>query len=350
MSSYSKEKNFIIINLNGVNGAYRLDINTGIYYGISGKPIKTCPRRFDVRNMFCYPSNNIGQVLEKVFDTARTEEYPYLVKALQTADKIDALGLGNLRLRIEYYEFIGDNFKDFVAYIHELANEQDGDFSYRSFVEWLDFQKAKKKYGSTLDQLNSKMYQALKREYPDITKEELSVSAYYLTRGKYWEYHGGDVHRLVSYLRLCKFVGKVPEKVNNFMREFCETKKLYELRKVEYDNKMISFNYARQEKAWRFEYDNHIVLIPTSAHDIITEGEKMHHCVGSYVDRVLENSTYICFVRRKDSPDTPYITCQVDLDGNIRQYYLAYDQYISTNEDRLFKEMFQRHLRSVWVS
>lgn len=347
MSSYSKEKNFIIINLDGTTGAYRFDLNTGIYYGISGKPIKTCPRASDIRRMFFSASGNVARLLYWMFDCTKTEKYPEMAKALQTADKIDALGIADLGLQVASYEFIGDNFKNFVAYMRE---SQEGEpFSFRGFHQWVEFEKAKAEYGSVLGQLNSEMYFTLKYYYPEITKEELAVSSYYLTRGKYWEYHRGDVSYLVSYLKACKMMEKTPEKVNNFMREFCETKKMYELRKTEYDNKLMALNYARQEKAWQFEFGNHIVIIPTSAQDIITEGERMHHCVGSYVNRVLDNSTYICFVRHKDNPDAPYITCQVHTDGHIGQYFLAYDRYIYLEEDRAFRDAFQNHLRSVWV-
>lgn len=347
MSNYSKERNFIIINLDGVAGAYRLDINTGIYYGIRGKPIKTCPRACDIRRVFYNASGNVAQLLYWMFNSTKTEKYPEMVKALQAADKIDALGIVSLGLSVASYEFIGDNFKNFVAYVREL---QEGEsFSFREFQQRVGFEKAKKEYGSALDQLNCEMYTTLKHNYPEISKEEIAASAYYLVRGKYWDYHRGDVDYLVDYFRMCKVMDKTPEKVNNFMREFCETKKLYELRKTEYDNKRMALNYAKQEKAWQFEYGNHIVIIPTSAQDIITEGEQMHHCVGSYVNSVVNNTTYICFIRHKDSPDTPYITCQVHTDGRIGQYFLAYDRYIYLEEDRAFQSAFRDYLRSVWI-
>ena len=192
------------------------------------------------------------------------------------------------------------------------------------------------------------MYVAIKRGLNNITPDELSVCAYYLGRGKYWEYHDGSITKLVNYIEYCRLMGKEPVKTNNFMREYCETKKGYELRKTEFDNKKMAMNYAKYAKAWEFEYGNYAVSIPTCGQDIVTEGERMHHCVGSYVNRVIENTTYICFIRHKDTPDTPYITCQVHTNGEIGQYFLAYDHYISSDEDVAFKEAFARHLREVW--
>ena len=123
---------------------------------------------------------------------------------------------------------------------------------------------------------------------------------------------------------------------------------LYYLRKTEFDNKKIVENYAKQSKAWEFSFGDYAVVIPTTGQDIVTEGEKMHHCVGSYVDKVVNNTDYICFVRHKDNLDKPYITCEVRTDGRIGQYFLAYDRYISTEEDKEFKKLFAEHLARVW--
>jgi hypothetical protein len=141
---------------------------------------------------------------------------------------------------------------------------------------------------------------------------------------------------------------KTPNRQNNFMREYLETKNEYELRKTEFDNKKMALNYAKYGKAWEFEYGNFKIVIPTTAQDIVTEGSRMHHCVGTYVNRVLNGDTYICFVRHKDTPDECYITCQVRTDGTIGQYFLAYDRYINTDEDKAFYNAFAEHLKKVW--
>jgi hypothetical protein len=141
---------------------------------------------------------------------------------------------------------------------------------------------------------------------------------------------------------------KEPQKVNNFMREYCETKNEYEQKKTEYDNNRLRNNYAKHTKAFNFTFGEYSVIVPTCGQDIVDEGQNMHHCVGSYVDRVLENSTYIVFIRKTATPDQCYLTCQVDNEGNIGQYYLAYDRTIRTEEDFAFREAFQNHLKANW--
>ena len=352
MSNYRKEKNFIIINLDNASGEYRFDINTGILYGISGNAIKRCPRKREITSLFphyrnCGNPSNLGYVLYNMFDrNINTAEYPAFVSALVAADKIDAIGINDLWLYNEQYEYIGNNFKLFTTYIKNLENIED--FHFHSFKEWAEFEKIKNSIGSVANLLTPEMYMSLIRDLPTISSEELSVCAYYLVRGKYWEYHQGHTRNLVDYIKMCRKMQKEPQKSNNFMREFCETKKEYELRKTEFDNLQIVKNYEKHKKAWEFEYGRYAIFIPTTAKDIIDEGSRMHHCVGSYVDRVVNNTTYICFVREKSTPNTPYITCQVHTNGVIGQYFLAYDNYISSEEDLAFKEAFARHLREVW--
>ena len=350
MSTYRKEKNVIVITLDNSNGSYRLDIDTGIFYGIKGSPVKTCPRRSEIRSLFPYyrsdNGSNLAYILHRVFDSGvNTANYSRYVSAMQSADKIDALGISNPGLRDSQYEYLAENIKALSAWIKENDMEN---FSYSTFFRWCEFEKAKKKLGNMANLLTADMYYAITHDRPDLTIEEIGVCAYYLGRGKYWEYHGGNVRNLIHYIEVCRLLEKEPQKVNNFMREYCETMQVYELRKTEFDNKQIALNYAKHSKAWEFEYNGYTIVLPTCANDIVDEGANMHHCVGSYVSSVIENRTYIVFVRKTDSPDQCYITCQVHTSGEIGQYFLAYDRYIHEQVDIDFKEAFANHLKSVW--
>lgn len=350
MSTYRKEKNLVIISLDNATGNYTFDIATGLFYGIKGNPVKTCPRRSEIRSLFpCYRGdngNNLGYVLRQMFDNnGSTATYADYCEVLQAADKVDAIGMPLLCLRKEQYRYLGENMKLLSAWRKANPNEE---FTFRFFKEWGEYEKAKKNLGSVADLLTAEMYSHIKDRNPNVTIEELGIYAYYLGRGKFWEYHRGDISRLSQYLEMCKAMEKTPQKVNNFMREWWETKEEYELRRTEFDNRKIANNFAKHSKAWEFEYGDYTIVLPTCAKDIIDEGSNMHHCVGSYVSNVIENQTYIVFVRRKDTPDKCYITCQVHTNGNIGQYFLAYDRYIHEQVDIDFKEAFAKHLRDVW--
>ena len=143
------------------------------------------------------------------------------------------------------------------------------------------------------------MYRAIaKRNGEHFSEEEWGVIAYYLIRGKLWEFSrvtNAGVYSLYDYIKMCRYMKKTPNKQNNFMREYVETKREYELRKEEYDNQKIADHFALHKKAFDFTYGNYTVVIPKSAKDIIDEGANMHHCVGGYVGDVVNNNTYICY-------------------------------------------------------
>ena len=350
MSNYRKERNLIIFNIDGVNGEYRLDLNSGILYGIKGNPIKTCPKKSAILDTLCSNTDktyiNLRILLRSMISNSTcTSTYPRYVEALSGAEKIDALGIGELGWDFEGYAYIGKHIKEFNAYRNERGLDN---FHYSHFRKWLNYENAKKMLGSMAEQRTEDIYDRLVRAMPIITKEELAVAIYYLVRGKMWEYEH-SVDNLVRYFEYCRAMEIAPQKVNNFMREYCETKATYERKKAEYDDKRLRANYEKQKTAFEFAYGDYVVVLPQSGQDIVAEGQNMHHCVGSYVNSVVENSCYIVFIRHKDTPDKCYLTCQVYTNGAIGQYYLAYDRRIFTAEDRAFKEAFASHLATHWL-
>lgn len=59
-------------------------------------------------------------------------------------------------------------------------------------------------------------------------------------------------------------------------------------------------------------------VVPKKLHEIATEGTVLHHCVGSYTDRVAEGKTVIIFVRAKEKPQEPLYTMEIN-HGSIIQ-------------------------------
>ena len=62
------------------------------------------------------------------------------------------------------------------------------------------------------------------------------------------------------------------------------------------------------------------IRAPRDHDEIIAEGAALHHCVSTYAKRVASGETVILFVRKKDDPDTPYFTLNIDpVDGHMIQ-------------------------------
>lgn len=82
------------------------------------------------------------------------------------------------------------------------------------------------------------------------------------------------------------------------------------------------FEYIWEKKGYR-------IVVPKRASDIRIEGRRQHHCVGSsdtYMKRMAEHESFIVFLRKCETPKTPYYTIEVKADGTIKQFYAAYDK------------------------
>ncbi len=53
-----------------------------------------------------------------------------------------------------------------------------------------------------------------------------------------------------------------------------------------------------------------MIVVPKSLEDIKAEGRELHHCVGTYCDKVAKGETMILFVRKVEAPDQPYYTME----------------------------------------
>lgn len=88
--------------------------------------------------------------------------------------------------------------------------------------------------------------------------------------------------------------------------------------KSEVYNKRIAMDYERLIKRYSFKSGGLLITAPRSAEELVTEGHKLHHCVGSYIKRVAYNECMILFVRETKNPDKPFCTLEVR-DGTIYQ-------------------------------
>jgi len=59
-----------------------------------------------------------------------------------------------------------------------------------------------------------------------------------------------------------------------------------------------------------FEKDGFKIVYPATPDDVVKEGHALHHCVGSYVERIANGECIILFLR-KCSEDKPFFTIEV---------------------------------------
>ena len=92
-----------------------------------------------------------------------------------------------------------------------------------------------------------------------------------------------------------------------------------------------------------------ILRVPRDAQEIKNEGAALHHCVGTYVDRVAKGQTHIFFVRRGEEPDTPYFTMEYnkgrviqcrgshncEMPSSVKTFVAAFEKLMKEREEKI---------------
>lgn len=65
-------------------------------------------------------------------------------------------------------------------------------------------------------------------------------------------------------------------------------------------------------KHWEMDLGKqYTIVVPDEPTDLVYEGNRLNHCVASYVDRVADGGTRILFLREKEAKDEPLVTIEV---------------------------------------
>ena len=105
-----------------------------------------------------------------------------------------------------------------------------------------------------------------------------------------------------------------------------------------------------EEIRQKYEYgdEEYLIRVPGDFLEITQEGMALHHCVGNterYFDRIVSRETYICFLRRKEAPDTPFYTIEVEPGGTIRQHRGDFDEEPEIERIKPFLKKWQQEIR-----
>lgn len=372
----------------GTTLSYQYDINKNIFIGKSGRQVKTLQNKSSLYRQL-KEELHIGSFYEKAskkttksltliaflygLDIHWGEQYFNYLVAL--ANKLDNLNLNIVKHLHSIHDIIylsrfnnnGKEIKKFKEWFErKLTNNVNFTFSFDEFTDYLSNMKILENHPLLKDITNTK-----EREYvidrfykgnywASFNNEEKVIAEYYYIQRQLYKidfleneiFRSWNNNRLLTihrYFTICRKMGIKPQKEKDFFRLYKDTLNTYYYNKQEYDNKTFKRNYEKQKNAFTFSYGNYEIVIPQEPQDLIKEGQEMHHCVGSYVDKVVNNDCYIVFIRNKNDLTVPYITAEITVKGKLGQYYLAYDKRITRDKDIEFKEMFQMHLTKNWV-
>lgn len=362
----SREKNMVMFQPTNKDKSYSLDVNTGIFYGLNGKPIKSCPSGFGKWIDNHYGDSNVTYLLFCLRSRPHNFNLPYgfiptmdtyqrFANLFKTVDKLESLGFTLHRsYTLSVLAFIDKYFKNFAKYYREHPDCTLEEYKIFSEKElWLNEHKLVANGHLTEDIINM-MYD--NRDYYE--NDKTSLVAYYISHGLYdffdiedQTYRYDAVARMFSkiskYFSLCNKVGVEPQK-EDMLRSYVNLHRTYRMNQQEIDIKRMADHYA-EHPALNYENDLFKVVIPTSREDFLKEADAQRNCVYSmYLPRVLDGRTNVVFIRKKSSLDTPYITCEVTNDGFINQYLTFGNNRVNDADALQFKKEYRDYLVKNW--
>lgn len=118
---------------------------------------------------------------------------------------------------------------------------------------------------------------------------------------------------LYDYVHICEKMNVEYEKYPKSLKLRHDiASKNFEIKKSEYNEKKLKEVVLSQDyKTLQYNGDSFSVLIPHCVNDLINEGKKLHHCVASYIDYIIDRASKILFYRNTDDINTPLVTLEV---------------------------------------
>ena len=133
--------------------------------------------------------------------------------------------------------------------------------------------------------------------------------------GRRYQNTSNVVREYADYLDLCRKLGVPLSNSVLFPRDLqkAHDRAAQQFKLVMDAKKRRDFHAVMQAIRFRsdFQMDGMVVTCPQSPEDIIREGQVLHHCVGTYVDRVAKRECVILFLRRAAEADKPFYTLEV---------------------------------------
>lgn len=135
--------------------------------------------------------------------------------------------------------------------------------------------------------------------------------------------------------------GKVRDKYPKHLKEAHDKVTLIYNLNQEYFDHQIAIKLHNECKNLEYKDENYCIVTPEDSSELINEGISLHHCVGSYVEKVNKGKTSILFLRRTEAPDESLITIEYQ-DGSIKQVRGLCERLMNTKEREFFEKWVKK--------
>lgn len=103
------------------------------------------------------------------------------------------------------------------------------------------------------------------------------------------------------------------------------------------ENQRKGFEKLQKDRVERFnaESDKYLIRVPNELEEITKEGMALYHCVGSYLNTHANGRTNIIFLRKKESPDIPFYTIEVDVMDRVVQIHGSHNKWLGNDPEAI---------------
>lgn len=99
---------------------------------------------------------------------------------------------------------------------------------------------------------------------------------------------------------------------------------------------------TEEADAMKLDIAGLFIRLPNRLEELKAEGEALHHCVGTYMEKVRKGETMIFFIRKKEEPDKPFYT--LEWKGKVIQCRGSHNCDM-TPEVKAFTKVFEEKMK-----
>lgn len=97
------------------------------------------------------------------------------------------------------------------------------------------------------------------------------------------------------------------------------------------ESKLFSESYLKVKETfpkYEFSDEEFTIFYPEKPEDIVREGSELHHCVGSYIKRIIKGNNIILFLRKNEELDKSLVTVDIiPINGGLFEIEQAHGKY-----------------------
>lgn len=133
-------------------------------------------------------------------------------------------------------------------------------------------------------------------------------------------------------------MSSITNKYTKYPKNFLTTHRIasrnYSRMKREYPEAVFK---SRINKDYEFVHDEFKIIYPESTKEIKEEGIGLNHCVASYIDKVIDGSCHIVFLRNKEQLNKSLVTLEVR-NGKVVQARGSYNREVNEKEKKVIEK------------